>query len=88
MFITEKECNTDYTGVARVVDVNAPLWEELSKVAAELVKQAAAAGRSDLVQQGRAIEKQAMDALSQQCLPYVVCRDVPAQYIKFLEAAR
>jgi len=88
MSITEKECNTDCTGIARVVDSNAPLWTELATVAAELVRQAATAGRSDLVQQGRAIEKQARDALAQQCLPYVVCREVPEQYIKFLEAAR
>jgi hypothetical protein len=83
-----KEHKIDCTGVARVIDQNAPLWAELESVASELTRQAVAAGRHDLAQQGRAMQQQAKQALQQQRLPYVICRDLPAAYIKFLESAR
>ncbi len=88
MFITEKECSVDCSGVARVIDKNAPLWQEMEKVACELEAQAVAAKSNEVARQARAMRKQAQDALAAQKLPYVVCREMPLAYIRFLEAAR
>ena len=88
MFISKKEIETNISGTTTVVDKNETLWREMIVFSKCVEEQALNANNNEIAQQARQMGKQALQALNEQCLPFVVCRELPEQYVKFLEKAR